>query len=794
MTPSLAPFAILRVAGLPFALATGLVPERMRHALGAVRDARRTMATARPILETALHVAAATDDRELRRDVLSLKRDVHNARLSAISPERRDSIAQVLDHDTVSHLQAWTCAAATGAARAREVSAMLDDVVRQHIRPELAAIARKPEFLNPLALASPDLTRTLLADSHAPTQPASTKLDRSILAYVLRSTTKTSPFSGFLHTGVLIFTGSRSPWIDSRSRSVRTYVNRGLLALLAHQRAVSPRVPVDLTCDVHARWDAGTIESVGAVHVQVARRSWRINLARRLRIHPALADRLRSGLVRDAQGWSALLSPSGRESAEARALVHRLVDAGVLVPVPATDAYVDDVVAAHARTVPDHGAGAVVREALRDLAAAADQLASGDTRARLAAVSRAGAAYAEAWRAISDAPCVAVRNPLLEDGVLTRPVEARRSLLDGIERDLISALSPHVVERAESVRLRRAFVAAFGRGGTCRDVVGFLRDVPSVETTSEPARVDRPLVAVAVLAQLATDETGTIVAVINQLHTGGGPLYARFSAGPLLAAEQMRVELRAWISHVTAPRIPIDVPLCGECNPLQAHPRLTDRVLVLPGEPCTAASAVLLRETTLVHDAERDQLNLRGPRGEDLAPVYLGATLLSEASGIAYWLGVIGRPHEIQRPGAMHMPPVDTAEEVVRCPRRTSGSVVLQRETTWVRVERLRRCWFRSSGADRLLDVAAEVVALELPPRFFARRPLSSRDATDGNVETVKPLWVDTENPFCLDLFERFVEGVEWIACVEMWPEPAAAWPPIDEEPHVTELVLEVSL
>ena len=38
------------------------------------------------------------------------------------------------------------------------------------------------------------------------------------------------------------------------------------------------------------------------------------------------------------------------------------------------------------------------------------------------------------------------------------------------------------------------------------------------------------------LAQLATGETGTITAVINQLHTGGGPLYARFAAGPLPAA------------------------------------------------------------------------------------------------------------------------------------------------------------------------------------------------------------------------------------------------------------------
>jgi hypothetical protein len=466
----------------------------------------------------------------------------------------------------------------------------------------------------------------------------------------------------------------------------------------------------------------------------------------------------------------------------------------VLVLVPITDAFGERPEAALSRALPDTDAGRAIREALDELGVLAHSLAGTDPAERLRSVARAGSAFTSAWRRASDQPEPEMRNPLLEDGILPRVVTAPHAAVASIEHDLVAALAPHVAERAEHVRLRSAFVALFGTGGTCSDVGKFLSHVPPLKIPN-PARRDfpsRPALAIAVLAQLASDEDGMLVAVINQLHTGGGTLYARFLTGDGEMPARARSELRAWIERLTEPRIPIDVPVCGECNPLQAHPRLCDRVLVLPGEPCTSSDAVRLDQTSLVDDPASETMELRGPDGEALVPMYLGATLLSEASGAAYWLSVIGRPFEVQRVSAAPPAPVDAARDVVYLPRRCVGRIVLQRATWWVRSDRLRAHWFRAIGAARLLEVAGEVVEHELPTKFFARRPVDLTHAHAGS--DAKPLWVDTENPFCLDLLERFVGDSNWMAFVELWPEPARAWPPSEGEPHVTELLLEVAL
>jgi hypothetical protein len=272
--------------------------------------------------------------------------------------------------------------------------------------------------------------------------------------------------------------------------------------------------------------------------------------------------------------------------------------------------------------------------------------------------------------------------------------------------------------------------------------------------------------------------------VINHLHSAGGPMFARWAAGTDATAVALRSAARAWIARVAGGRRSLDVLVSGDCNPLQAHPRLTDAVLALPGEPCADPEALRLESLMLAVD-KTGALTVRTVDAEPLFPVYLGGTVLSEMSGPAYWLGVIACPYEVRRPHADIAPPeVPTEVDVVSRPRRTHGSVVLQRASTWVRVARLRARWFARSGARRLLDVAEELAAIGISQRFFARRALGDGDS--------KPLWVDARNPFCLDLLERYVDGAQWIAFVELLPDPARAWPPSTDGPRATELLLEV--
>jgi len=792
--PTLAPFALVRVAGMPHDAVAGLTPPSVRALIDRAVAAAAAMAAVRGPAEDALFRVAATDDRALRRAALELKRDVHNGR--AVRAPDVDALAAGLDDVAAAALRRWVAASAARATAAAALDDELERGVRAHLRPRLVAAGRAPELLRALALASPELTRALLRPESAPQQLASTKRERSVLAYLIRAAAKTSPFSGFLATGVLRLTeGAAEPWLRNGERASRAYVNRGVVAALAAELARTGVASPPLVVSRDARWhDDGAVDSLATTWLEIARRRWRLGAPRRTRLHPALARHLRGredAIAADVR--QAALVAAGLDEPAARALLGQLVDAGVLVCAPVLDAFVERPAAALAASLPESPTGVAVAAALAELEAAASALPAADAAARLELVDRASASCAAAWRLASDRrapPCI---NPLLEDGVHARVVDVPAAALAAIGEDLVGALAAHVVERGDHVRLRAAFLAGFGAGGTCHDVAAFLASLgaapPSAPRAAPPRRAAAP---VAVLAQVARDDDGDLIAVVNQMHTGGGPMLARWAIGDDAAAAALRDELRAWIARIAAGALSLDVPVCGDGNPLQAHPRLTDALLALPGEPCAAPGALDLRALSLVHDRASDALLLRGPAGEPLHPVYLGATVLTEASGPAYWLGVLARPYEVQRPAADVAAPVVADDvDVVHRSRRTHGRVVLQRASTWIRADRLRARWFRRAGGARLLDVADDLAALGIGDRFFARRPLERRgdDADDA-----KPLWVDSRNPFCLDLLERFVDGAAWIACVELLPDPSRAWPPSQDGPHVTELLLEVLL
>jgi hypothetical protein len=98
--------------------------------------------------------------------------------------------------------------------------------------------------------------------------------------------------------------------------------------------------------------------------------------------------------------------------------------------------------------------------------------------------------------------------------------------------------------------------------------------------------------------------------------------------------------------------------------------------------------------------------------------------------------------------------------------------LVLSRARWSIRASRLRNVWFRHAGAQRLLAVAEECRNHGIPERFFARAHKQIEPAQiDGALDARKPLWIDTRNPFCLELFERIARDVEWVVITEPLPD-----------------------
>ena len=80
-----------------------------------------------------------------------------------------------------------------------------------------------------------------------------------------------------------------------------------------------------------------------------------------------------------------------------------------------------------------------------------------------------------------------------------------------------------------------------------------------------------------------------------------------------------------------------------------------------------------------------------------------------------------------------------------------------------------------------------------IPERFFARAHKQIEPAQiDSALDARKPLWIDTRNPFCLELFERIARDVEWVVITEPLPDIDDSWIFIQGERHVSEFQIEM--
>ncbi len=195
---------MLRVSGLPVDTALALrAPEAADWAVRTAAEQDRLAALGARLSDPLSAAVGGTDDAVLRRRLLALRRQVFNNRMPGDLSAAR-ALAESLDGDTGADLAQWLEAR----VRWEELRAEGESVLAAgfaRTRAALRELALDDRLRRGLLLASPTLEERLDAFAADPAPvpgKRARKMERSLLSYVYRTACKTSPFSTL--TGVAV--------------------------------------------------------------------------------------------------------------------------------------------------------------------------------------------------------------------------------------------------------------------------------------------------------------------------------------------------------------------------------------------------------------------------------------------------------------------------------------------------------------------------------------------------------------------------------------------------------------
>lgn len=503
---------MLRVAGLPVSAVHRLRSPDARGWAGQVLAAEQEVALLAAELNDPLTLLVkATEDGAGRRAVLALRREVFNDRLPR-DPEAVRRLAASLaagpHPDTAPGADAGPDAATAGLLlrwldarlrleRLRQAGGPLVDRELAAARAHLRDLAGEDRLRLALALASPTLAGQLdafIADPAPVPDKRARKKERSLLAYLYRTACKTSPFSTFTAVAEGAFTAAAGSEVRTGGRwTSHPRLNVVVLARLADLVAADPARRADLPVTLSAGWE------VDEDRIRYVRRSVTAGDDSAAVSFDAAHDRLfflrNSGTLermtalfrerprlRYAQLTAWLTAETGAAGQDAERYTATLLDLGILQMTGLdTDVHTAD---------PLRSFAAALRALDRGWAdAAADRL---DAAARhVDRYGRADAAGRRALLAALRADLLAVQSDLgaehpalpqtllyedvTEDAVTADLDEWTRLAAEPLH-ELAGIMPAFDVALPQRLTLKGFFLARYGRGGRCEDLLRLVHD------------------------------------------------------------------------------------------------------------------------------------------------------------------------------------------------------------------------------------------------------------------------------------------------------------------------------
>jgi hypothetical protein len=385
-----------------------------------------------------------------------------------------------------------------------------------------------------------------------------------------------------------------------------------------------------------------------------------------------------------------------------------------------------------------------------------------------------------------------VESDLVLPDVLTEPV--RGDLVELGRRSRPYVFRSHLYDM-----LVNRFVAEYGSGGRCTDVLGFLMRLAVTgdgntildgayrqDLLTRGRRTDRAFLpvgpssappAVAVLFQLAADDaealhTGRYRLVVNQFNPGTGGLVSRFGG---LLGRALTEPLREYLADAwpgTDTRELID---WTECNTAQSRSGQLFPPLVLPYE-VPDADGLPLASTTLVHEPADGVLTLRGPDGIPVGLPYLGIVPPHLHPPLSRLLLVLADPWINGSPLSDYTLPFglrdERGDEVVGMPRAGFGRVVTRRRAWVVPLSELPRRRPGEADADLVERVDAWRRRHGIPVEVFCHQ---LTDVAGPVGAERKPMWVSLASPMSLAVLAQWLStATRHVRLVETFPERGA--------------------
>ena len=767
--------SLIRVAGLPLTALLETIPPATTARIEALLGQRAVMDRHKSSAIDALYEAIPKLPAPERPEALAFKRAIHGARAEAA--REYASLAKLTELRDSEGLSDWIAAARSVAALEAEVVELHDAELASHVLPRLRTLFERESFLKPLVLASPSLfahARNLPPPGRAPTR-RERQAELSLLAYVIRASAKTSPFSSFLYLALLerSETGEAPGSLDWSS--TRTQTRLALCAEFALTGGRPARCGKLEHCrfriDPNTTWTASGAEVFRPFQGNRRGRIIEGTMPARIALPPELSRRLAD--LECPFSWADLLDAIGSavpERDHAEELAHAIADSGLIWPVAEdrpTSTEPHEEAAACCAAARENGTR------LARMKTAAEALAQSPSWQRAVLLREIASEGGRELGEVLDSG-----SPIFETAYFDRPIPWDRARLADAITDIRVALANRVSFSPPFLMVRDAFEALYGSGGTCLDVAGFLRRIPAL--LQERHATDLPLGAdgweapppgarapATVMFQFEAPERKASRLVINVVHSGCGWLSAYHAIGGSSHSRHLAHDLGDWLRRLTAPAPPVEIRAGGRWSDLQLHPPLTKLVIRPPGDLSGGEPAIDWRDLTLRHAPDLGQIEFH-QAGQRIGPVYLGGSKPNLSWGPVFWLIALASPF-IVRPFLAKPPVSPDDDSVLFQPGEASGRVVLQRASWWIPAGRLRRLWFARRGGLRLVDIRADCVAQGISPRFFARRWTKSRNTRDP-FELPKPLWVDVRHPLTVDLLERETAKADFLCLTEALP------------------------
>ncbi|MDB4894421.1 MAG: hypothetical protein JWN15_683 [Firmicutes bacterium] len=491
---SLAPFLVIRQAGLPFAAAADLAaPALAAHIRSLLAEERWLEAVATPLCDALFAAVQRIGDTapDQRKLLINAKRDMHNGRM----PQSPQAVVDALSPEQQAQFREWVRrlgALRHGWQTGPEVYGWWHDTVSTRMQ----GWAVHPGFARGVALASLSLHQKLREYTAMPVAEHAgrlRKLEPALAMYLTRSTTKISPFSTFTCMAAGAWDAGATEgaaWESTGRAAVRASmpaINHALLCRLAMAAARHPdlrgHVPVGLNPGL-AMTETQYL-AYGPYDQQGNRRV--AFTGERLVAVPRSADVDRAVALAGAPAmtWSALVRRlSGRRNAAgAEALVALLVDAHVIAAAWQVADNAPDYPAAlaHALAGVPGPLAAGLRAALGELSGLTRRYAAADPADCPGLLQRFSQVLEDACALLGYTPPGGVEPPQIFEDAAWAGARLRVNPrgfepgLDGLR--VIERLLP-IFDRSHAWQLlvRDQFVQRHGPGGECSDVVAFLID------------------------------------------------------------------------------------------------------------------------------------------------------------------------------------------------------------------------------------------------------------------------------------------------------------------------------